>query len=498
MGERRDIREPFSEPSSTAGKGELASDVGLQLSESEPSHVPDKKSILRRLAHVLGFDRAIAYTVLARLWSMSAGVITLVLIARLLSPVEQGYYYTFSSLVALQVFFELGFAFVVLQLASHARANLHIAEDGTITGDSRSHARLASILQTSVRWYAFAAVLMWVVLLPLGLHFFRTAHPGTTVTGWKIPWIIMASTASINLLVDPLFSFLEGCGLISQVARMRLMQAVCGSTLSWIAMIAHHGLFSPPMIMVGQLICALEWLFRRRSLVVNLLRHPAADNRISWRHEIWPFQWKIAVSWLGGYLVFQLFNPVLFAYQGPVAAGRMGMSLSISTAVGIVALAWMNTKASPFGTLVAREKYDELDRIFFRTLKQSTVLLICGCVAVFSGLLLASSIVPKFAGRVLTPWAFGLLLFSAVGNHIVFCQALYLRAHKQEPFLVPGIFGALMIGSATYLLARYGSVNAVAVGYFLGNGMFAPSVTTFIFFKKRREWHDCPKAPAQI
>ncbi len=420
---------------------------------------------------------------------MSAGVITLLLIARFLSPVEQGYYYTFSSLVALQVFFELGFAFVVLQMASHARADLRIEEDGTIVGNASSHERLASILQTSVRWYSVMSVVMWVILLPLGLRFFRTAHPGAAVTGWKIPWLIMASAASINLLIDPLFSFLEGCGLISQVAQMRLFQAVCASALSWTAMLLHHGLYSPPMILVGQLSCGIVWLFRRRRLVIDLLRHPAANNRISWRHEIWPFQWKIAISWLAGYLVFQIFNPVLFAYQGPVIAGRMGMSLSISNAVGVVALAWMNTKASPFGALVAQQKYHELDRVFFRTLKQSTVLLICGCGAVFSAVLFAAHLAPKFALRLLTPWAFGLLLVTAISNHIVFCEALYLRAHKQEPFLIPGIFCASTIACASYLLARYASVNAVAVGYFVGNGILGVSVATFIFLKKRQEWH---------
>jgi hypothetical protein len=449
---------------------------------------PARSTLLRRIAHVLGLDRAIAYTVLARLWSMSAGLVTLVLIARFLTPVEQGYYYTFSSLVALQVFFELGFAFVVLQMASHERANLHIEEDGTIVGDATSHERLASILQTSVRWYSVMAVVMWVVLLPLGLRFFRTAHPGDSVTGWQIPWVIMATTASINLLIDPIFSFLEGCGLIPQVARMRLMQAVCGSTLSWAVMISHHGLFSPPMILVGQVLCGTIWLFHRRKLVLNLLRHPAT-NRVSWRNEIWPFQWKIAITWLSGYLVFQIFNPVLFAYQGPVAAGRMGMSLSITSALGVVAIAWMNTKASPFGTLIARREYGALDKIFFRTLKQSTALLAVGCAVVFTALLGAAHWLPRLASRVLTPWAFGILLISAVSNHVVFSEAIYMRAHKQEPLLVPGTICAFLIGCASFLLAKYTSVNAVAVGYFVGNGVLGVSVATLVFLKKRRDWH---------
>ena len=58
---------------------------------------------LSRIRHwmqrVLGVDRAIGFTVLARFWSSAAGLVTVALIARFLSPAEQGYYYTFGSLV---------------------------------------------------------------------------------------------------------------------------------------------------------------------------------------------------------------------------------------------------------------------------------------------------------------------------------------------------------------------------------------------------------------
>lgn len=84
-------------------------------------------SWIARLRGVLGLDRAVAFTVLARGWSSLAGVGTLTLIAHFLSPAEQGYYYTFYSLVALQIVFELGFSVVILQTASHEAAHLTIA-----------------------------------------------------------------------------------------------------------------------------------------------------------------------------------------------------------------------------------------------------------------------------------------------------------------------------------------------------------------------------------
>ena len=76
--------------------------------------VPLKSSAVSRLRSLLGLDRATVFTVLARGWSSLAGLVTILLIAHFLTGAEQGYYYTFGSLVALQMVFELGFSFVIL------------------------------------------------------------------------------------------------------------------------------------------------------------------------------------------------------------------------------------------------------------------------------------------------------------------------------------------------------------------------------------------------
>ena len=73
------------------------------------AHIRFKDAPLIRLRHwgrhVVGFDRAVGFSVLGRFWSSAAGLVTVALIARFLSSVEQGYYYTFGSLVALQIVF---------------------------------------------------------------------------------------------------------------------------------------------------------------------------------------------------------------------------------------------------------------------------------------------------------------------------------------------------------------------------------------------------------
>ena len=175
----------------------------------------------------------------------------MLLITRFLTEIEQGYYYTMFSLVALQIVFELGFFFVVLQLAAHECAQLSFGLNGRVEGDPAAHSRLASVLQRVVRWYSVMAVLMVAILLPAGLYFFSRHQAQGTLVTWKAPWCALVIATGLTFQIDPVFSFLEGCGFISYVACMRLGQTVLASFLAWTAIATHHGLYAPAMVIRG-------------------------------------------------------------------------------------------------------------------------------------------------------------------------------------------------------------------------------------------------------
>lgn len=463
-----------------------AADAAEAAAEQSPKVQPEDARFLRRVLRILGVDRAIGYTILARGWSSVAGLVTVALIARTLSGAEQGYYYTFGSLVALQLIFELGFSVVILQLATHEVAHLRLHEDGRILGDARGQARLASILQKAVRWYSVAAVLLGVVLLPVGWHFF--AGSGGPVA-WRGPWCAVVIASCFTFQVDPIFSFLEGCGFVSRVALTRFTQALLGSALAWTALARHHGLYAPALLIAGQAVAGGYFLWTRRALLRNLFRLPAGEHAIDWGVEVWPFQWRIAVSYASGFLIFQLFNPVLFKFFGPAIAGQMGMSLNIANALGSVAIAWINTKAAPFGAMIARREFVALDSLFFRSAVQTLLLCACGSVLVWTASVMLLRHHVAFAHRLLPPLPFALLLTTMCLNQVVASMAMYLRAHKQEKFLLNSVLGGLLVALSTLTVGRwFGPVGMTAghlsVTLFVGVGMGA-----YTFVRYRRLWH---------
>lgn len=462
------------------------------VSVSSCNTAPEPRPSWREMVkYWTGLDRAIGFFVLARLWAACAGVVSVLMTAHFLTPIEQGYYYTFYSLVALQVVFELGFGFVVLQFVAHERARLSFDENGKIAGEAASHSRLASLLKLILRWYTAAATVLIVVLLPAGSHFFHVHQRAGSAASWGVPWSLLVIAAACNVFCWPLVAFVEGCGYVPDVAQMYLGQAVLGSLLSWTAMVTRHGLYAPALVILAQVALQVYLLTRRRfrRILINLLRRPPDVHKLDWYREVWPFQWKMAVSWCSSYIINQMMTAILFSTQGPRAAGRMGMSLSIATQLGTIGLSWMSTKASPFGNMIARGEITELNRVFFRTLWQSTTLVTTAAIGVFGCLLFVDRRFPSLAIRVLSPWAFGLLLVTMVMNHILSCEALYMRAHKREPLIIQAAVVAVLLGTTTVILGHTFGANAVTVGYFAFAGLVSLTWGTYIFRSKRKQWY---------
>jgi O-antigen/teichoic acid export membrane protein len=503
---------PFdSEPMGFAPFGPGFTNSPPEVAPPHPHADPDAHAVpatglLDRVKHLLGIDRAIAFSVMARGWSSLAGVGTILLIARFLSPAEQGYYYGFYSLVALQIVFELGFSVVILQTASHEAAHLRIAADGSITGPEREHGRLASVLKKSVRWYTTAGVLMGLTLAPVGVAFFRHIETKAFSGGvhFVMPWLLVVAASSLTFQIDPIFSFLEGCGYVPQVARTRLLQSILATVLGWSTFFFHRGLYAPGMFILGQAIAGSWFVFTKRRLLLPLMRHASGTYTIDWGMEIWPFQWRIAVSWMAGYITSQLFVPALANFRGAVEAGQMGMSLTICGVLTSMCVAWMNSKASPFGQMISRKEYAKLDRIFFRTLIQSTLLALIACIVVW-GIVDWISVRhiqmhhTLLSSRLLPPVPLAMLLFGTLTNVVVIAEATYIRAHKQEKFMVNSLLGAAYVIPVILLVARrvtpHGGAWGVCAAYAIGGLTIGLGYGTYTFLKWRRIWH--ADSPAQ-
>jgi hypothetical protein len=309
--------------------------------------------------HFLGIDRAVFFAITGKVWSMGAGLITTLLIASFFPPELQGYYYTFFSVMALQVFAELGLGTVITSYASHEWAKLSFDQHGGVTGDEDALSRLTSLGRFAQKWYLVAGIVVALVLGVGGFFFFGSTG-WNQVAVWGGPWIVLCVVTGINLCFMPIWALLEGCNQVANVYTYRLVQSIATSTAAWLGIYFGAGLWVTSIIGVTALCAMLLTVGRRYSGFIRtvMLGHPKGPH-LDWKADILPMQWRVSLSWLSGYFTFSLFTPVLFHYQGAVVAGQMGMTWAFITALTGVASSWIAPKAPAFGILIAQRKYAE-------------------------------------------------------------------------------------------------------------------------------------------
>lgn len=413
---------------------------------------------------MLGVDRAIAITVLNRAWGVIAGPATLVFIVAYLTPIEQGFYFAFAGVLGLQIFFELGLGFVVMQTVSHLMAGQTL-KTNEIIGDSNAVGRLGRLLTDLLRWYGLACA-AFIVIVMVGGYWFLGRTPASEMVAWQRPWLMVVPIFGLTILSNASFSFLEGLGLVADVALARLLQALLGFLSLWVMFFLGFKLMALVAMHAIYLLISGVWILGRHGqLLRNLIEKRATAGAIDWGREIWPFQWRIAVSWMAGYCGTQAITLILFDRLGAVEAGRFGLTLTALSAIASGATAWVSTKAPQFGRLVAGSQFDELNQLYQRAFRGAMVVGIFGTTLILVIVAMLDTLQFEIAERFVPFGALVALASATVISIKVSAEASYLRAFRREPYM----WLSLAIGLAQVLLAifmaRRGDVFWVAAGY---------------------------------
>ncbi|NLI76246.1 MAG: hypothetical protein GX442_07380 [Candidatus Riflebacteria bacterium] len=214
-----------------------------------------------------------------------------------------------------------------------------------------------------------------------------------------------------------------------------------------------------------------------------------AGPALSWRDELWPVQWRIAVSWVSGYFCFSLFTPVLFRFHGAAEAGRMGMTWSLINGLTSVANIWNAPQMPRFGGMIARGEHAEVERLLGRMMRITT-----GVVVVGSGVLLAAVVgvnhlALPVAERLLGPGATALFLGGVVLQAVTIPISTCLRAFRTEPMMEVSVAAAVLVTLANLGLGIPHGAEGMGFGYLVVHLVIVPWV-----FRIRRRMMGVPAA----
>lgn len=450
---------------------------------------------LKKIVEKIGIDKAIAYSSGARIVQAFTGVGSIFFISTFLSGVEQGFYYTFGSIIAIQVFFELGLTGVITQFVAHEAAHLQLNELDKYLGEEKYKSRLSSLLHFCVKWYVVLSVIVLLILLIIGFVFFSSYSNEDNYAPWEIPWVILCIATAIKLLQSPFNSFIMGIGKVKEMSKISFYQQIILPLSAWIGLICGFKLY---VVGISALLSVLIWnayVFHSNiwKILKNIWVEPISE-RVLYLKEIFPYQWRIALSWVSGYFIFQLFNPVLFATEGAKVAGQMGMTLQALNAIQAFAMSWMNTKVPMYSGMISLGEYDKLDKLFNKTLLQMSSICLGLLAAMFcfveilrlTEFKLGSTII---AERFLDNRPMFFMMIPVIVNQFVFSWATYLRCHKKEPFLVQSVVMGIFCCCSTIGFGHLYGVYGITIGYACLTLVISAPWAYWIYKTKKREWH---------
>lgn len=452
------------------------------MKSSEPTN------FLPRLSKLLGIDFHVFYTLLSRSLAVLTGAGTLLLVPYLLDANRQGYYFSFTSLLGIVVFFELGVNQVVSQIAAHEAAHLKRGPNHHFADDGIHYGRLLQTVKFIQIWSRCAAGIFVLITCPAGIWFFSN-HGNLPHGDWLGPWILLTIAVACNLLQTSRLAFAEGIGLVGNVARLRIIQSIVGYFCLWFVLYFERNLYAIACIPAGAAICTFFWIKNPSNPATHFLKSEKLTSirSLPWISEVFPLQWRIALSWISGFFIYQAFVPMAFARQGPIEAGKLGLGLSIFSAITNLSMSWVLSKSPQYATYVAQGKRNELRNLFTRALVSaqiaSTLLTSIAILAVF----LVHHFGLPASQRIPTIGVTVLLGVMALVNGAIYAMANFMHAHKEDPLAFPSALTAAAVIGATYFGMEHSVLLAIASYVIIMCAAYAPwtAVLFFRYFKRQ-------------
>lgn len=451
-------------------------------------------SLISLVAKQLQLDKRVFYTLLFRVSQLFVGGGTVLAITHWFEQVEQGYYYTFFSLVELQVLFEMGLSFVILQFVGHTFAVLSWTPERTIKGPAEAVDNFRLFLFKSARFYFFIALAVLVAVFPVGYLFFMKTQEYAHIN-WQLPWLLLCFFTAANLLTTPFLAAIQGSGHVVQFNQFKTIQNTLGAIGMWLGMYLGAQLYSIAIDLgIGFLIAVIWLAYTYRHLLTHALH--GWKNRLSeqiiaslnWRSEVWPMQWRIAVTWISGYFLSQLYTPILFYYHGPIEAGKIGMSILLCNMLSVFALAFITAHNPEICQLIAKSRWQRLLQLFRRTTLQGVVLMLVAITCIVIAFYMP--IFEFLTSRLVTLPQLLCLLLGTLFTFLIGAIAQLLRAFKHEPFMKVTVIGAVLNGSLSWYFGQYFSATGIVIVYLLLHMLFGLPTAIWLWYKhtKHIDW----------
>jgi hypothetical protein len=431
-----------------------------------------------RVRRLLSRHAAVIYGIIGRLWLVLTGPLTIVVLAIHFTPYAQGYFFTFMSLAAARTVAELGLGQVIIvKLAQLSSPTMNPAD--TVPP------RVAGLIRFAAKWFAGAGFVVGVLLCLVGTLLIGSGD-GLPKSEWLPPWVALSWLVGLDVALSGLLFPLEGAGQVKSVYFCRMVRSFVNSLVLWLFILLGLQLWSISIALACSLVWTTYFILSRGKQVVAALRPGAAVARIDWLSEVFPAQWRLALSSLAEYVSFYTVIPLMYVMHGAVIAGQLGVTWQLAAAISSIAGAIVATRFPEFSRLAGARSIRELDGLLLSTTLISMTVCLFGALGVGLGVLLSQRTGLEIAMRVLPFDQVVILLLGVLIWHFNLAIVSYLRAHGGDPFLPASLGGAMLLFVANLTLGRWFGPVGLLWGYAVTGAGFMVPFGLYLLQRKRQ------------
>jgi hypothetical protein len=360
---------------------------------------------------------------------ITLGTVSLVLTR--FSPENLGYYYVFLSALGLQILFEQGMSFTVLQVISR-NFSIVVSEDEL----AAQQATRQGLIRKICLWYLSTASYYGLFLLVVGTAYFYFFSDAQHQLLWLKPWIILVFAQCAWLALMPILLLREAQGRLVEVWICKLLADMGGFVVFATSVLSDVGLYSLAWgILAKASIIGLYFLYRSdyRRLVLDAMRE-GASVQAYWHQNFAVFQKRISYSWLAGYTAHHSVSLVLFGKFGVGLAGQFGASWQIIQGISAVALIPLVSKMQVLAANEAKGARQLNTQSFLRLFPLIVALALLGHGLFLGGLAWMAHFGYAFQAKFLSLNILLILAAIAMAGVVVTSQAMLVRTQLVEPY----------------------------------------------------------------
>lgn len=381
------------------------------------------------------------YSMISVGFKLLSGPISILLITTSLSELEQGIYFMFLSLSSVQWVFELGITTCMVQYISSS----------TNKADRLKYTNFLFYFMIS------SSLLLFVFLYLSSFYIFDDV----AYELWFEPWFFYLILVALNLWANFILVVEEGSGDIEHAYMTKMLSAIAYSTTLMSSLYLGGALYSLFFAQLSMFIVVIYRSFNRINYKNISGFFSCFSSLKATFFKVMPFQYKLSIVWITGYLYWNSFQLILFKYESPELSGYFGATNGVFGALAMMAISLVSTQRARWGRINEIEGGKKTYPYFLReAFKGSVIYIVMSLIFIVSFALFPY---PSLKNRFL-PLSLMALLF--VFRYFVLFQEfilIYLRTFKDEPLYKITVVNYMLLPCGIFLGVFLGDVKLVLI-----------------------------------